>query len=100
MLIKDLPSYYFRHIYKKKLYYLENKKTSVDIFAGLRVSSKVAKWYKDPSCQRDKADLKAGGQFSSKVMANEAVSEHLVPEIDKNCNKVCLVSSSMSALME
>ena len=70
------------------------------MLAGFRVSSNVAKWYKDPSCQRDKADLRAGGQFSSKVMAKEAVSEHLVPEMDKNCNKVCLVSSSMSALIE
>ena len=47
--------------------YLENKKTSVAMLAGLRVSSNVAKWYKDPSCQRDKADLRAGGQFSSNV---------------------------------
>ena len=67
---------------------------------GFRVSSKVAKWYNDPSCHKDNADLNAGGQFSSNVIAKEAVSEHLVPEIDKNCNKVCLVSSSMLALIE
>ena len=70
------------------------------MFDGFRDSSKVAKWYKDPSCHKDNADLNGGGQFSSNVIAKEAVSEHLVPEMDKNCNKVCLVSSSMLALIE
>ena len=65
---------------------LEYKYTSVGIFADpdFMDSSKLANPYKDPSCHAVNAALKAVGQFSSNVIAKEAVAAHLVPKFFKN----------------